>query len=342
MIVPGKKKNNRGIALLIVLWVLVLLSVIVGEFCHAMRTEINIIRNFKEEMQAYYIARAGFNVVLREMIRSRTRPGASGPNPPADNGADKDSGETHWRVNAKNPAVSFANGAFTVSIDNESGKININQAGERLLGMLFSSLDIDEKTKEIIVDSILDWRDADDLHRINGAEDNYYERQEPPYTAKNGDFDSIEELLLVRGISAEIFYRDLKDMFTVYTAEERSSGGSININAASGKMLRALPGMKEESAIALENYRKEKDIISLSQIPAIVGDDVYAMIAPYVSLTSSPVFTIRAVGNISGSPVKESVAAVVKTDVRMKNGYILMQWLDHPENPLYFRKEKQG
>ncbi|MBT9438408.1 MAG: hypothetical protein GAS50_04355 [Desulfobacterales bacterium] len=67
-------KNENGIALFLVLWVLTLLSVIVGEFCHAMRTEVNITRNFKEETQSYYIAMAGVNRSIAELIRNKIMP----------------------------------------------------------------------------------------------------------------------------------------------------------------------------------------------------------------------------------------------------------------------------
>ena len=54
-------RNEKGIALFLVLWVLTLLSVIAGEFCFAMRTEVNMTRNFKGQTEAYYIALAGMN-----------------------------------------------------------------------------------------------------------------------------------------------------------------------------------------------------------------------------------------------------------------------------------------
>ena len=62
-----KKDDERGIALFMVLWVLALLTVIVSEFCVAMRTEVNMTRNFKEETQAFYIAGAGLNIAINRI-----------------------------------------------------------------------------------------------------------------------------------------------------------------------------------------------------------------------------------------------------------------------------------
>ncbi len=60
--------NQRGIALMMVLWVMVFLTVIATEFAFSMRTEANITRNFKEEIQGYYLARAGIALALAEIL----------------------------------------------------------------------------------------------------------------------------------------------------------------------------------------------------------------------------------------------------------------------------------
>ena len=67
-------KNENGIALFMVLWVLMLLSVIVGEFCYAMRTEVNVTRNFKEQTEGYYIALGGLNRAIGELVRNEFIP----------------------------------------------------------------------------------------------------------------------------------------------------------------------------------------------------------------------------------------------------------------------------
>lgn len=358
--------NNKGIALFLVLWVLTLLSVIAGQFCHAMRTEINITRNFTEETKAYYIAKAGLNIALAELIRSQTRPGtqahegfpfqtdgnnrlfplkkakrafASGEKKEEELDRENDVGR--WRVNAEIPSVPFAEGSFFVHIGNESGKIDINRADERMMGMILSAFDIDEKTKAIITDSILDWRDADDLHRINGAEDKYYQSLPNPYPAKNGNFDSPEELLLVRGMTPEIFYGGLGEMLTVYSDSAQGEANRININAASVKMLRALPGMTDELAAAVESYRKEKDFKSLNQLMPILGDEVYSAVSPYLSVQLSAVYTLRSEGLVSDSSVREGVCAVIKIDSRLKERYTVMQWTDSLEYPLYAHTEAE-
>ena len=327
-------KSENGIVLFLVLWVLTLLSVIVGEFCHAMRTEVNITRNFKEETQSYYIAMAGVNRAIAELIRNETMSQkARYPD------SEEEEEEIRWRVNTDIPAIYFGDGQFEVKIGNESGKVDINRADARLLRMMLNGFDLEDSDKDVIVDSILDWRDKNSLHRLNGAEDDYYRSLPEPYECKDDDFDCVEELLLVRGVTAEIFYGGLRDMVTVYQGKDsryrrasrrtrRAGVNKININAASSPMLRSLPQMTDDLVQDIIEYRKEDDFKSLTELPPIVGPDVYRAIASYITLQASPYFTIKSVGTVEGGQTCQGVQAMVEINTRLKKGYRMIQWVD--------------
>ena len=77
---------------------------------------------------------------------------------------------------------------------------------EGLLRKIIGNLGLEGETRDIVVDSILDWRDPDDFYRVNGAENEYYQSLKEPYNCKNGHLDSIEEFLLIRGITPDLFY----------------------------------------------------------------------------------------------------------------------------------------
>ncbi|MDO8720902.1 MAG: type II secretion system protein GspK [Syntrophales bacterium] len=327
-------KNERGIALFLVLWVMALLTVIAGEFCYAIRTEVNITRNFKEETQTYYIAVSGMfwaigGLAVNEFVPRKVKA-------PDSEDAPED---IRWRINTDIPAIPFGDGQFKVERENVSGKVNLNRAGEPLLKMMLSNFEIGDTDKSIIVDSIMDWRDKDNLHRVNGAEDDYYLSLPQPFKCKNGDFTSIEELLLVRGVTPEIFYGGLKDMVTVYQDIETASKSDnqqiagfdysrININAASPRMLRALPRMTEDMVQEIMKYREKKDFRSPSDLHLVVESDVYAAILPYITLSLSPYYTIKSVGMLKGSQTRQGVQAVVKIDRTLKKGYEVIQWID--------------
>lgn len=357
--------SESGIALFLVLWVLMLLSVIVGEFCHAMRTELNITRNFKEETQAYYIAEAGLNRAIAELVRNEVDP-LKAKTPDSE---EEEEGEIRLRINTEIPPVPFGGGQFEVMIGNESGKVNINLADMQLLKMMLNGFDLEDIDRDVIVDSILDWRDKDNFHRLNGAEDDYYLSLSDPYECKDGYFNSVEELLLVKGVTREIFFGGLRDMVTVCQEEEATKGrkrssiqdyqtlqnraspsiqqyltlekrgkigggkgkfdfNKININAASVEMVRSLPLMTEELVEAVVEYRKEEDFLSLTDLNHVVGPDVYAAILPFITLETGPYCTIKSVGKVDGSKTRQGVRALVRIDTSLENGYLMIQRME--------------
>ena len=183
----SKLSNQRGVALIVVLWIFIFLFVVAFEFTSSVREEGVTARRYAEEAEGYYLALAGFQQGLYELLTQspQSQPGAA----PA---ADLFAGD--WQEG------SLGQGLYHVRLMDEAGKININRVDEDTLRRVFTNLGVEEPHRSILVDSILDWRDEDDLHRINGAESDYYLSLSPPYAAKNGPFDTVEDLLWVRGV----------------------------------------------------------------------------------------------------------------------------------------------
>ena len=323
--------NESGIALFLVLWVLALLTVIVGEFCYTMRTEVNITRNFKEETEAYYIAGAGLNRAIVELIRNEKIP--QKVNAPE---SDEEETEERLRVNTDIPPVPFGGGQFKVHVASESGKINLNTANIRLLRMMLSGFGLEDEDRDVIVDSILDWRDKDHFHRVNGAEDDYYRSLSEPYECRDGNFRSVGELLMVRGMTSEFFYGGLEDIVTVYEDDNilkskkkrKTLAGNVNINAATYNMLISLPGMTEDLAREIIDYRKVSDFKSVSEIIEIVGAEVYNSIKSYLTIKTIPYYTVTSVGITGDGKTRRGVEALVKIDAKAKKGYRVIRWLD--------------
>lgn len=330
-------KNERGIALFLVLWILALLTVIAAEFCYTIRTEVDITRNFKEETQAYYIASAGVFWMIGELVVNEYL-----PHPVSTPDSVESSEDLRWRLSYDMPPVPFGAGRFKVKKTNESGKVNLNRAGRSLLMMMLNNFEIDEDHKEIIVDSIMDWRDKNGLTHPNGAENDYYQSLPEPYKCKNDDFTTIEELLLVRGITPSLFYGGLKDLVTVYQDEESSEDDNrkrkamvdfnrININAASPQMLRSLPGMSPEMAASVMAFREKKDFRSRTEFYKVVGAETYKALSTYITLKPSPYYTLESTGMLGDGRAREGVAAVVRIDRKIKKGYEIIQWIDSLE-----------
>jgi general secretion pathway protein K len=340
----GRFFGNRGVAMLMVIWVLMLLTVIVTEFCYTMRTRLNITRNLKESTQAYYIAVAGVSEALSAILRQRPAGGREGL---GNNGIGEE--ETQWRMNTDMPPISFAQGDYRVRIQNESGRININRAGEKLLQAILRGLELEEEKRAVIIDSIMDWRDANDLHRPNGAEDDYYQGLEFPYDCRDGDFRSVDELLLVRGVTPEIFHGGLEEMVTVLPMEGEGAGpvsqgledysfDRVNLNAAPDRLLASLPGMTPELVEEIQAYRKEKDLTSIAQLRQIIGAEAYQRAAPYLTMDELAYYTIFSEGRVHGSRARQGVEARVVIDAGAEKKYRILQWLDRsrPEGMAHF------
>ncbi|PIU40421.1 MAG: hypothetical protein COT00_01810 [Candidatus Omnitrophica bacterium CG07_land_8_20_14_0_80_50_8] len=110
---------------------------------------------------------------------------------------------------------------------------------------------VSSEQAEAIAESIMDWRDPNDYPMENGAESDYYKSLEHPYKAKNKDFQMLDELLLVKGVSPDIYER-VKNYLTVY------GKGTVNINTAGTVVLTSL-GLTEDLAERIIKYRNGDD-----------------------------------------------------------------------------------
>jgi len=211
------KNSEKGIALIMVLWVMVLLIALGIEFALSMKTEVNTTRNFKEDVETYYLAKAGMNLAKAEILsdaqfHSWTKEKGYIFGPVASRN-DEDAGKAQTAEPPEAPEppkrteLSLGKGFMHYSIRDENGKININTASRDVLtkALAANGLSLGSE-RDTIVDSILDWIDKDDRHRLNGAESDYYQGLSPAYSAKNGPLDSMDELLQVKGVTPELFY----------------------------------------------------------------------------------------------------------------------------------------
>jgi general secretion pathway protein K len=278
-------KSQKGIALLLVLWVLTILMVIVLSFSFMARTETQATLSFKDGLGKKFIAEAGIERGIMELFYRNVYKAQS----------IELEGREIWKTNGTLYSGQIGDGYYTVSITDESGKVDINTANEVILKNLLINLGVQGEDVDTIVDSIMDWKDADDLHRLHGAESDYYMSLPKPYKAKNANFDTLEELLFVKGMTPEILYgtsekKGLINFLTVY-----SKRSEINVNAAPKEVLMAIPGVTSEIADSLINYRQNKDIGNVLDMEGIPEENLDLMMA-YNDTEGSNTFTIEAVG----------------------------------------------
>lgn len=236
-----------------VLWTFAVISVLAGEFARAMREEAQSTLNYKNETIAHYTAIAGLNEALLAIVAHNGKLDTVESQATGEHELDKKKEEESKGERAVRRLLlgrgDWVDGRFDgtdyqVRVFDESGKISLNAEvlDESNLPIILENLGLDEDTANVISDSILDWRDDNDTHRNNGAEDDYYESLARPYPAKDAPFDAVEELLLVRGVTREMFYGSgefpgLRDVFTTVHSSSR-----INILAVSPAVELALCG----------------------------------------------------------------------------------------------------
>ena len=314
-----------------VLWVLTLLAVIVGQLSFSVRNELKALRNLKESAEAYYIAEAGLALATLALSQGDGLGGNTDVERPA----------TLLRVNTPIPVVPYAGGRIGIWVDNASGRVNLNTADASMLRLMLGGLGLDDGQVDTIVDSILDWRDDDEFHRASGAESDYYRRLSEPYESKNADFESIEELRLVKGVTAELFAR-IESRFTVFAdpaSESRqlrrlfrrrpvAGVNRINLNAAPSAVLSALPGMTPDLVDVVAEFRRDRDFKTLTEISDLLGPGVSAEMAPYVSLEMSPFYTIYAEGMVNQSKVRQRITLKIRIDPREPKGFTVLQRIE--------------
>ena len=201
--------------------------------------------------------------------------------------------------------------------------------------MLIEVIGIDQHDADIIVDSIMDWRDTDKAHRLNGAEDDYYQTLNPPYKAKNGRLDSPEELLLIRGITPDYYYGHperapdgsivykygLSRYLTVYSITNR-----INVNFAPLPVLLSVPGMPPQSAQAIYERRMKEPFANMQEVTRDLPANLGPSTLPFLSTDQTGYYTLTASAHREGSKVKRVIRTVISIDPSQKTQYRTLYW----------------
>ena len=296
--------RQRGVALVLVMWVAVILGVVAASFILERRTETLIVMNSIAMAKAEAAADAGVARALAESYRN---------DPTALEAWKRDGTPYDWQ---------FEGVSVRVEMRDESAKIDLNTASEALLrGLLVSSGVADEDANRLL-DAILDWRDPDSFKRPNGAEEPDYRAAGLAYRPGNAPFQAMEELQLVLGMRPEI-YRRIAPSVTVYSRQP-----GVNTQVASREVLLAIPGLTSE---VVDEYiaRREAARAAGEPLPTLPQAGAYASgMTPVLNVRSvarsedGAVFTREAVALLRPVPRKpvtfvawrESTAAPAKAE----------------------------
>jgi len=225
-------KADKGLALIVVLWVLTLLTIMASSFALTIQRESTIISGNKESAIGSALAEAGVNYAILMLLNNNEM--------------------QRWQANNSLYEIEFSDKRIRILIADEAGKINLNKANKEQLRQLLSHILSDDKLADSLSDAIIDWRDPDDFKGLKGAEKDQYAAAGLTYKPRNNPFESLEEMQMVIGMNADI-YQKLAPMLTVY-----STATGVYTPAASRKVLLSIPGVSVEQVDAYLLQRAEQ------------------------------------------------------------------------------------
>ncbi|MEI7879396.1 MAG: helix-hairpin-helix domain-containing protein [bacterium] len=339
---------KRGSALIIVLWVVALLSVLIGGFAFDMHVEAKIVSHLRKRLKAEYLSKAGMEYAQALFIHSQEIKGKAD--------TDETKGK-YWYDAAKRLHQGYAimgltaklgEGAFVLDILPEPALRNINALKDEDWECIFKLSGVPEEKWSELIDCLNDWRDPDDQPNMDGAEtDDYYARLDPPYKARGHratatskpskltapnqmvNLDTIEELLLIKGWNHAILYggyaedgdtntpamTGIADLLTA----SPEAGETVNINAASKRVLMTLPGIDSTLADAIIAEREQGGRQGLTGSAQISEDyfftdvnNLFSRVSELSRLTPEEQQRLRTLGGTASSVLRVRSSGVVQ------------------------------
>jgi general secretion pathway protein K len=308
---PILPRDQRGIALIMVIWVLALLSLMAASFLAQARSELRRAANLRDRATAEALAEGGIHLALGRLLAEH---GATYPQ--------------RW-------TEALGGGSVSITLTDERGKIDLNEADPTLLASLFESAGVPARAATDLAAAVADFRDPDHGATAGGAEDADY----PPGSggAKDARFESIDELLQVKGVTPAL-HAQLADLVTVH-----SSLGNIDPLIAAEGVLRAVPNIdraeltkflavrkkvaplleaRKETSEGAANQRRAKAFAQLqAALPQRNSVDRYFTLEG----AAAPTFTISAEGR-SADGARYRRDAVVRLAEEGAGAFHLLEW----------------
>ena len=313
----GRRRDESGVVLLLVLLVLALISVLVLSWAQEWRTELRLAANFREASQCRRLAEAGVYYALGKLVEAKSIETSTFNLNSQEAAAQL---AAAWRGDRSPHQLKLPGGLVEVRLEDEGGKINLNQVNEETLATLFTGIGFPLAQIPIMVDSIQDWRSRGDQPRPNGAKSAYYLGLEPPYVSRNGPFEVVEELAWVRGFEGSPMIPRLGEWLTVQATQ------GINLNTAPLEVLVAI-GIPPDAAQTIIVTRQGQPFKNYQDISMLA---LNAQPGQFQQLTfqASPFFTIKSTGMVNKRGGRQTIKAIVRLDLSMQNSWEILSWVD--------------
>jgi len=273
--------SRRGIALIIVMLVIVVLSTLAAGFAFSMKVETRLARNCTFDQDMQWLGRSGVELARYVLGLQLSIPFEGGYDALNQKWAGGPGGTNDLLADISLTDNRLGPGGFSVRIIDLERKVNVNYANRDLLQRAFDLQGFDMLGSSRLVGAIEDWRDPNPDPLIDGVESDYYLSLPKPYVAKDGPIDDLSELLLVRGITPGLYWGSraatgglgssvqnivpgaasdpltpavgLVDLFNTLSRPQ------VNLNTASAEVLQLLPGVDPNLATEIVQFRAGPD-----------------------------------------------------------------------------------
>jgi general secretion pathway protein K len=295
---PARSRSQRGVALVMVLWVSVLITVLLASFSLSARIETLQGRNLLDTVRARYAAEAGLHRAAYEL-----------------RGSDP---LQRWVPDGRVYPMQFEDAEIEIEIYDETGKVDLNVSDLSTLVALFATVAETERDAEALAAAVMDWRDPDDLLNPNGAEANDYKGAGLAYVPRNAPFETVSELQQVIGMSYEM-YRELEPMITIYSGRAQP-----NPAYASPEVLRLFPGMTDAALQSFVQMRQMPPLAGGTPPPLAMPDGT-----PVLAQGGGLTYTIRSRAKLPGDASAELEATIrLGASAVARRPFRILRWRD--------------
>ena len=308
-----------------VLWIVLVISFISFALAATVRVELNSTGNSFDSERAVFMAKGAAEAVLQKLKDPKVFP------------------ESPMREERGLYIVKFDSGEVRVKVETDSSRIDLNGADEKMMGAMFASMGIEPDTSNALVDSILDWRDADDVARPNGAEINDYGSSfvGGKKLPRNAPFGDMLELMLVKHMTSEIYFggvtydpntnRNQKTIGLRDVATVGSGSNLIDVNTAPFEVLVALPGMDRSVAANIVAEREKNSFADTKDLLGRLPDLNNSPAHDYLTTTAGLPNLLIAKATVRPSGTSRTVRLRLRTE-RMKKiiTYDPLVYIDTP------------
>lgn len=306
---PSTRRQRRpAFVMLTVLLVVVILSLAAYQYAELMSTEARAQSRIQNASQTRGTADSGIHYAMAALATPDTISSELNGNPWSnpdrfraqalgDNGLK-------FSIVAIDDSQAAATGSFTTryGVTDEAGKVNLNALLQiDKTGKVAHDVLVKLGLTEDDANSIVDWIDTDEEARSGGAESQYYSALSPSYRAKNGPLDSIEELLLVKGITPDKLFGNDRNRNGKIDGDEAAGSGSLDRGLLPYLTMYSRESNTDSTGAPRVNINDTDASTLLASLQTAVGSDMANFILASRLLTVSPAGTPMPMGAKVGS-----------------------------------------